>query len=83
MISLAISTASNIYIAVIFIYVLMSWFPHDRGLAGSIYEALGSICEPYLGFFRRLIPPAGGIDFSPIVAIIVLKLIARLIIWIL
>ncbi|MCD8200272.1 MAG: YggT family protein [Coriobacteriaceae bacterium] len=62
----------------ILIYVLMSWIPDPRGIILSIYRALGTLCEPYLGLFRRIIPPLGMIDFSPIVAIIVLQLIVRL-----
>jgi uncharacterized protein YggT (Ycf19 family) len=30
-----------------------------------------------LGIFRRFIPPMGGIDFSPIVALLVLRLVAN------
>ncbi len=73
-----IHTAANLYVALIFIYVLMSWFDHSRGIARQIYDALQTIVEPYLGLFRRIIPPAGGIDFSPVIAVIVLQLIVRL-----
>jgi uncharacterized protein YggT (Ycf19 family) len=31
--------------------------------------------EPYLRLFRRLIPPFGGLDLSPMLGIIVLYLI--------
>ncbi len=66
------------------IYVLLSWFPIRQG--GLVYDfgmVLQSICEPYLSIFRRIIPPFGGIDFSPVVAIIALNLIAQLVIGIL
>ena len=36
------------------------------------------ITEPFLAPFRALIPPLGGIDFSPIVAFFVLSMIKRL-----
>ncbi len=71
-------SAANLYVALIFIYVLMSWFPHDRGFLASLYDALRTLCEPYLGIFRRIIPPMGGLDFSPIIAILVLQLVVRL-----
>lgn len=73
--------ACDIYVACILIYILMSWLPnHQNGIIGDIYRALGSICEPFLGIFRRIIPPIGGmLDISPIFAIIVVQLIGRLI----
>ena len=34
---------------------------------------------PYLGFFRRLMPALGGVDFSPILAIFALGIIERVV----
>ncbi|MCM3713119.1 YggT family protein [Halalkalibacter oceani] len=53
-------------------YILLSWFPNAR--ESSIGQFLGRVVEPYLEPFRRFVPPLGMIDFSPIVAIIVLNL---------
>lgn len=86
MISSFIVWVSNAYVLLIFIYVIMSWLPGtmDNGPVGQIYRALGVLCEPYLGLFRRFIPPIGGmVDISPIVAVIVLQLIVRFIVIIL
>ncbi|NSL51261.1 YggT family protein [Calidifontibacillus erzurumensis] len=66
-----ISQLINIYIWVIIIYIFMSWFPGARD--SSIGQFLGRIVEPYLEPFRRIIPPLGMIDISPIVAILVLQ----------
>ncbi|QPC46271.1 YggT family protein [Mangrovibacillus cuniculi] len=52
-------------------YILMSWFPQARETA--IGQFLARICEPYLEPFRKVIPPLGMIDISPIVAILVLN----------
>ena len=41
----------------------------------SIYQALGQVTEPILGPIRRVLPTFGGLDFSPMVAIILLQLI--------
>lgn len=73
----------NVYSMVIFVYVMMSWFPINGGILGQIYEFLGKICDPYLNLFRKFIPPIGGmVDVSPIVALLVLQfgvqLIARI-----
>ncbi len=39
------------------------------GLLQDIAAVLDSVCGPWLNLFRRFIPPMGGIDFSPVVAI--------------
>lgn len=62
------------YEILIVVYVLMSWFPM-RGILYDIYRVFGSLVEPYVGIFRRVIPPIGGFDFSPWAAIIVLQLV--------
>ncbi|AIE59577.1 YggT family protein [Bacillus methanolicus] len=61
----------EIYSWALIIYILMSWFPNAR--ESAIGQFLARICEPYLEPFRRLIPPIGMIDVSPIVAFLVLK----------
>ena len=53
------------------------------GWINDFYSVLGKICDPYLDLFRRVIPAAGGLDFSPIVALLVLAAISRLIVIIL
>jgi len=67
-----LALALNLYSWAIIVYILMSWFPGAR--ESSFGEGLGKITEPYLEIFRRFIPPLGMIDFSPIVAILVLSL---------
>ncbi|MBM7578424.1 YggT family protein [Jeotgalibacillus terrae] len=54
------------------IYILLSWFPNAR--ESSFGQILAKICEPYLEPFRRIIPPLGMIDISPLIAIIALNL---------
>lgn len=67
--------AIEVYSWVLIVYVLISWFPQARGSKFEYY--LGKISEPFLGFFRKIIPPFGGIDFSPIIAFMALNLIQR------
>ena len=72
------------YSLIIFVYVMMSWLPVNRGILADIYQVLGKVCDPYLNLFRKIIPPIGGmVDVTPIIALIVLQLIARLIVIIL
>lgn len=56
-------------------YILMSWVPAMQDSA--VGRFLETVCEPYLGIFRKFIPPLGMIDFSPIIAIFALNLIQR------
>ena len=71
----------DLYSIIIFVYVLMSWLPTDRGLLADIYSVLGKVCEPYLGIFRKFIPPIGGmLDVSPIVALLVLQFAVRIVV---
>jgi YggT family protein len=65
-------TAIQFYSYALIGYILMSWFPNARET--GIGKFLSKICEPYLEPFRRIIPPLGMIDISPIVAIIALNL---------
>jgi uncharacterized protein YggT (Ycf19 family) len=67
-----VSSLGRFYSILIIVYVLMSWFPIS-GIFGDIYRVLGSIVEPYIGLFRRIIPPLGTIDISPIIALLVLQ----------
>ena len=57
----------------VIIYCLLSWFPiREGGILSDIASVIASLVEPYLSLFRRIIPPLGGIDFSPTIAIIAL-----------
>lgn len=65
-----------LYGLLIIVYVLMSWVP-VKGALYDVYRVLGSIVEPYLKLFRRIIPPIVMVDISPIVALIALQLVGR------
>ncbi|WP_281164897.1 YggT family protein [Liquorilactobacillus sicerae] len=63
----------ELYSLAIVVYVLMSWFPGAQ--QSKFGDFLGRLCDPYLNFFERIIPPIGGIGFSPIIALIALQFI--------
>lgn len=48
--------------------------PYSRA-TDAVLSFLRDVCEPYLRIFRRIVPMAGMLDFSPIVAILVLTLV--------
>ena len=69
---IVLDQALNLYQMLIFAYVISSWFPRLQ-LVQDFRRAIEPLCEPYLAMFRKLIPSAGGFDFSPVLAIIVLS----------
>src|SRR5699024_12772728 len=69
----SLQSAIQIYSFVLFIYIMMSWFPGARESQFGYF--LARICEPYLEQFRKIIPPIGMIDISPIVAIFALQMV--------
>ncbi|MDR1422513.1 MAG: YggT family protein [Coriobacteriales bacterium] len=78
-ISSVLMTIVNFYVMLIIAWALLSWFANtrDKGLIADIYRIIDSIVSPYVKLFRRFIPPMGGIDFSPLIAILLLQLVAR------
>lgn len=79
MLSYLIISLSDAYSMVIFVYVLMSWIPVNRGVVADIYNVLGKVCDPYLNLFKRIIPPIGMVDITPIIALLVLQFGSRLV----
>lgn len=68
------------YIFVLFVRILLTWFPKDPWSSlGRFERALGRITDPILVPFRRLLPPlrlgGGAIDVSPIVVLVVLEVL--------
>lgn len=70
-----VNLAFTIYQFMIFIYIIMSWVPNLQ--ASKFGEVLGKLVEPYLSIFRKIIPPIGMFDFSPILALLVLPFVAQ------
>ena len=44
-----------------------------------VQRFLYDVCDPYLRLFRRILPPLGPLDLSPVVAIVALFVLMRLI----
>lgn len=74
----AISELFNLIQFLIFFRVLLTWFPNIDWYKQP-FKLLNDITEPILEPFRRLIPPIGGLDISPIVALLVVQLVSELI----
>ncbi|MBT2697515.1 MULTISPECIES: YggT family protein [Bacillaceae] len=67
--------AFEIYYWLILISIFSSWFPQFQATKIGIWIA--KLVEPYLGLFRRFIPPLGPIDFSPIIALFAFRFIRQ------
>lgn len=73
-----LATFIQIYSVLIIIRVLLTWFPNIDWY-NQPFAALSQITDPYLNLFRSIIPPLGGIDISPILAILLLNLAGSLV----
>ena len=62
-----------IYMIMLFVRILGSWFPEYRD--HTIMRFIAHYTDPYLSFFKSFIPPLGMIDLSPIVAFLALHII--------
>ena len=73
-----------LYVLVILVYIVTSWLRLPYSLAlNRVQRFLYDVCEPYLRIFRRLLPSMGGIDLSPVLALLALGVINRFLIWLL
>ena len=71
-----VNSLSLVYLLMILAYVVMSMLPLPYNVwVGRIREFLDQTVSPYLNVFRRFIPPIGMFDLSPIIAIIVLRIV--------
>ncbi len=62
------------YGILILIRIFMTWIPTIDWEAQPM-KALRLSTDCYLDIFKRIIPPFSGLDFSPIIAIIVLDVL--------
>ncbi|MHC8369046.1 YggT family protein [Pseudomonas sp. ZT5P21] len=68
----------KIFFFALIISVILSWVAPGSHNPGA--ELVNQICEPALAPFRKIVPNLGGLDISPILAFLVLKLIDMLVI---
>ncbi len=59
----------------IFARSILTWFPIDP--KGPVFQLLAGITDPILEPLRRVIPPLGMIDISPLVAMVSLFILVR------
>ena len=69
----AVNVAFEVYKFILIARIILSFIRHNphNPVIKFIYE----LSEPYLGIFRRFIPPVGMLDLSPLVAFFALSII--------
>lgn len=67
----------SVYTLMIFVRILASWVPEINQYHFMLY--VYEYTDPYLNFFRRVIPPLGMFDLSPIVALFSLNILENII----
>jgi YggT family protein len=70
----------TLYWIVLFVRIIMSWFPGPRSGAGrQFFEIVYDLTEPVLKLVRGLLPPirmgAMGMDLSPIIVFIAITIL--------
>ena len=66
--------AIQLYVVVIFVRIILSWFPlSPGGVMAQVFSVAYKLTEPVLGPIRRALPPVriggGGLDLSPIIVL--------------
>ena len=70
----------GVYTLAILAYILTSWVTLPYSLRPA-QRFLADVCDPYLRFWRRIIPiQTGPIDFTPMIAVIALIALDRILI---
>ena len=72
-----ISTLIYFYSILIVLRIFMSWLPNINWERQPV-KFMRIITDAYLDVFRRFIPPLGGLDFSPIIALLFLNFLQML-----
>ena len=75
-----VSVFVGVYVLLILAYIITSWIPGGASpTLERVRQFLYDVCEPYLRIFRRVIPPLGPLDLSPIVAVLSLYILERVV----
>lgn len=64
----------DVFVWLVIIKVILSYFMNPYH---PVRETIDKVVEPLLTPIRRIIPPAGGLDFSPIVLLLLLQVVAN------
>ena len=68
--------AIQVYSIIILVRCIFSFLPAEHR-SGDLYAFLFKLTEPVLAPVRKILPTTGGLDFSPLVVLILLSILAR------
>ena len=74
-----VNTICFILYIVLVLRIILSWVNADP--YNEIVQIIGNVSEPILAPFRALPLSLGGMDFSPILAFFVLRVVNSLLVW--
>ncbi len=70
--------AVQIFIYMIIVRVVLSWFPATSGgIVAQVSYFIGRFTEPVLSAVRRRMPRTGAIDFSALVVLLFLQIVVQ------
>ena len=72
-----INVLAQALVLAIFVRVIMSWVPVRLPL--GLNDLVWNVTEPVLAPIRRYMPIAGGMDFSPLIALLLIQIITSII----
>jgi YggT family protein len=69
------------YTILVIVYIILSWVQVPYSVwYGRFRTFLHDTVEPYLSLFRRMIPPVGGFDLSPVIGLVLLNVASQIVI---
>src|SRR6185503_3904475 len=74
-----VTVFTYVYLLVIFVYIITTFVRLPHSLQ-PVQRFLYDVSEPYLRLFRRILPPLGPIDLSPMVGVLVLIGVEQLVV---
>ena len=70
-----ISTLSNLYVLIVIVSVILSYFMDPYH---PVRQGVDNLVRPLLDPIRKIVPPVGMLDFSPLVLIILIQVVSNL-----
>lgn len=72
-----ISAFANIYVWIVIASILLSYFMDPYH---PLRQGVDNLVRPLLDPIRRIVPPVGMLDFSPLVLIILIQVVSNLLV---
>lgn len=72
-----INVLANIYVWIVIASILLSYFMDPYN---PVRQGIDNLVRPLLDPIRRVVPPVGMLDFSPLVLIILVQVVSRLLV---